>query len=436
MKADATHVELGTPASATTIEGTQVSELALGTRNYEQLVSLMPGVSANTTDELYIGNSRPAGTAATMPYSINGIRNSANNWTVDGADNVDRGSNQTLMTFPSVDAIAEFKVERSLYTADTGRAGGAQINVVTKSGDQPVSRQPVRVFPQRCAGRQQLEQQCQQGQLVNGEVQVPPLRWNDFGGSFGGPVYIPNHYNKDKNKTFFFFSEEARRIHNYTTSQPHAADAGHAGRTYSASPFASATPLACQQMVTSIPSNLINPNRGRLYQGYFQQATAFRRQHRRRHHGSAVFPVQNIYNSRQEIGRVDHVFSENFKIWGKFENDVIPTTEPGGLFTGSAIPYVATTNTNSPGRSRGDPFREYSSADLNQRRWLQLLAERNQFHAGRAELQVATARTSTPPSLLPIRRAWFPSSRSRAARAWSATVRITNTTRTSPGSTT
>jgi len=56
-----------------------------------------------------------------------------NNWTIDGADNVDRGSNLTLMMFPSIDSIAEFKVERSLYTADTGRAGGAQVNVVTKS---------------------------------------------------------------------------------------------------------------------------------------------------------------------------------------------------------------------------------------------------------------------------------------------------------------
>ena len=80
--------------------------MSLGTRNYEQLVALMPGVASSPTDELYIGNSSPAGTAATLPYSVNGKRNSANNWTVDGADNVDRGSNLTLMTFPSVDAIA------------------------------------------------------------------------------------------------------------------------------------------------------------------------------------------------------------------------------------------------------------------------------------------------------------------------------------------
>ena len=119
VKEQTNQVELATAANSSTIEGTQVRELMLPTRNYEQLVALAPGVTANSTDELYIGNSAPAGTAFTIPYSINGNRNSANNWTVDGADNVDRGSNLTLMVFPSVDSIEEFKVERSLYTADT-----------------------------------------------------------------------------------------------------------------------------------------------------------------------------------------------------------------------------------------------------------------------------------------------------------------------------
>ena len=55
VKAESVAVELGSPASATTIEGTQVRELALGTRNYEQLVALMPGVASNAVDELYVG---------------------------------------------------------------------------------------------------------------------------------------------------------------------------------------------------------------------------------------------------------------------------------------------------------------------------------------------------------------------------------------------
>lgn len=72
-------VDLVSPASATTIEGVQVRELPLATRNYEQLAALMPGVTAAPTDQLYIGVSAPAGTAATIPYSVNGSRNSANN---------------------------------------------------------------------------------------------------------------------------------------------------------------------------------------------------------------------------------------------------------------------------------------------------------------------------------------------------------------------
>jgi len=109
-------------------------ELPIPTRNYEQLVMLTPGVSASQADELYIGVSLPSGLAAAIPYSVNGMRNSSNNWTIDGADNVDRGSNLTLLNYPSVDALSEFKVLRGVYTADSGRAGGAQINVVTKSG--------------------------------------------------------------------------------------------------------------------------------------------------------------------------------------------------------------------------------------------------------------------------------------------------------------
>src|SRR5258708_37280828 len=109
--------ELGSPASSTTIEGRQITELGLGTRNYDQLMILMPGVATNATDELSVGNTAPGGATNAVPYSVNGARTSANNWTVDGADNVDRGSNGTLQTYPSVDAIAQFKVERSLYTA-------------------------------------------------------------------------------------------------------------------------------------------------------------------------------------------------------------------------------------------------------------------------------------------------------------------------------
>src|SRR4030095_12889979 len=64
----------------------------------------------------------------------NGGRTSQNNWTIDGADNVDRGSNLTLLNYPSVDAIAEFKVLRNHYSAEYGRNASGHVNVITKSG--------------------------------------------------------------------------------------------------------------------------------------------------------------------------------------------------------------------------------------------------------------------------------------------------------------
>jgi hypothetical protein len=345
-------IQLGSSTSATTIEGTQVRELSLVTRNYEQLAYLMPGVTASTTDELYIGNSSPAGTAATIPYSINGNRTSANNWTVDGADNVDRGSNLTLMTFPSVDAIAEFKVERALYSADTGRAGGGQISVVTKSGSRDFHGNLYEFDRNDAFAANNFGNNAGKVNVVDGKAKVSPLRWNDFGGTIGGPIYIPRHFNKDRNNTFFFFSEEARRIITYTTFNPILPTQGMLTGSFSAPVCLgyNFSTGACQQTGTQIAPSQINPISAQYIKDIFGKlslsptntVTA---------QASEFFPQRNLYNSRQEIVRIDHSFGEKFSVWGKFENDSIPTTEPGGLFTGSAIPGMATTSTNSPGRS-------------------------------------------------------------------------------------
>ena len=124
-------VETQTAAQSTLIDGTQVRELALNNRNFVQLVTLAPGVVSGTIDQPYIGVSNPTGTTNTLAYSINGLRSSQNNWTVDGADNVDRGSNITLLNFPSVDALSEFKIQRSTYSSEFGRSAGGQINIIT-----------------------------------------------------------------------------------------------------------------------------------------------------------------------------------------------------------------------------------------------------------------------------------------------------------------
>jgi hypothetical protein len=350
VKEQAALVELGTPASSTTIVGTQVRELALNTRNYEQLVTLMPGVAvkANPTDELFIGNSVPSGTSAQIPFAVDGNRNSANNWTVDGADNVDRGANLTLMTYPSIDSIAEFKVERAMYTADTGRAGGAQVNVVTKSGTSSFHGDFYEFFRNDVLTANNFVNNATGVNLVNGKAKVPPLRWNDFGGTIGGPVYL-GRWNKDKNKTFFFFSEEARRILTYTTFNPALPTSAMLQGTFSQPVCVTTTAGVCptgSAPVTQISSTLFNPVSAQYIKDIFSKLPL-----PASNISAYTFAGKNVFDSRQEIVRIDQAFTEKFSLWGKFENDSIPTTEPGGLFTASSIPNGATTNTNSPGQN-------------------------------------------------------------------------------------
>jgi hypothetical protein len=369
VKETATQVELTSPADATTIEGTQVRELALGTRNFAQLVALMPGVASNAVDELFVGVTGASGTTTTIPFYVNGMRNSSNNWTVDGADNVDRGSNLSLGSFPSIDATAQFKVERSNYTADTGRAGGAQVNVVTKSGTSSYHGTLYDFFRNDALNANPWTNNANKVNLVNrADPTVPctsanyqdcyakrtPVRWNDFGGTIGGPVSFAG-YNRAKNKTFFFYSEEVRRIINYATFNPTLPTTGMLQGNFIqpvCETALGATGITCpagSTPVTSIPSSQWNPNSAAYIKDIFSKVSLLS--------GTTTaattaqfFPVRTLLNFREELIKIDHRFSDRFSVWGKFSNDSIPTVEPGGLFSCSSFPGGCTTHTNSPGR--------------------------------------------------------------------------------------
>src|SRR5256712_1053107 len=111
------------------VTGEMVRELPLNGRNFLQLATLMPGVSApdflNVKDKGLLGGS---------DLSVSGSDTMANMWTVDGANNNDVGSNRTILVYPSLEAIEEFKILRNSYGPEFGGAGGAQINIVTRGG--------------------------------------------------------------------------------------------------------------------------------------------------------------------------------------------------------------------------------------------------------------------------------------------------------------
>lgn len=196
-------VDLETSTSAGLVNGTQIREEALATRNFTQLVILQPGVSsALASDQLFVGVTNPTGTSNQINFSVNGTRPTQQNWTIDGADNFDRGANLTLLNFPSIDSIAEFKVLRSNYLPENGRSSGGEVNLVTRSGTNNFHGSAYEFF------RSDVLQANNYFNNLDGLVR-PPLRWNDFGFTIGGPIR--------KDKTFFFYSQEWRRIITYNT---------------------------------------------------------------------------------------------------------------------------------------------------------------------------------------------------------------------------
>ena len=291
----------------------------------------MPGVASNAVDELYVGNTAPGGATNTIPFAINGARTSANNWTVDGADNVDRGSNLTLQTFPSVDAISQFKVERSLYTADSGRAGGGQINVVTKGGTSQFHGGFYEFFRNdqlnantwsNNANKVSLYDSsdpfhnCTTNFTTNCTARIPPVRWNNFGFTLGGPVSLLG-YNRNKNKTFFFYSQEWRKIITYTTFNPTLPTKSMLSGTM-LQPVCITTTTGCPAgaaPVTQIPTNLFNANSVAYIKDIFSKlplldgtTTAATT--------AGFFPVKSVFNQRQEMFRIDHRINERFNLWG------------------------------------------------------------------------------------------------------------------------
>jgi hypothetical protein len=179
-----------------TVNSKEVTQLELNGRDFKQLVTLVPGVSNQTgADEGGVG------VTANNSFSINGGRTEYNNWEVDGGDSMDNGSNNTLNVTPSIDAIGEFKVLTSNYGAQFGKNGSGTIELELRSGTNKFHGDAYEFVRNNMFNSPGWEQ----------SGVAPAYHKNDFGYTFGGPVYIPNVYNSDKQKTFFFWSQEWRR---------------------------------------------------------------------------------------------------------------------------------------------------------------------------------------------------------------------------------
>jgi len=343
VTAENTAIQTTTAEESGTVTGDQVRELALNNRNFEQLILLQPGVANQLPDKVGFG------LANNTSISVNGARTGANNYTVDGADINDSGSNGTLLNTPSIDAIQEFTLERSNYDAAFGRSGGGQIVVATKTGTNQFHGSAYEFNRNNFynantfGGRASIAA----GNPLSASNTVPIERYNDYGFTFGGPVAIPKLYQPTRNKTYFFWSEEWRKASTPGTNDmnvPSPAELGGA--------FTSPIPVAPAGCVTTVGgTSTINPS------CYSKNAAAY----------LAAFMVPNpannsaenqlitnyseLNNFRQDIIRLDQNIGDRVRVFGRYMEDVVPQNAPYSLWGGGNYPGVETTSINAPGRN-------------------------------------------------------------------------------------
>ncbi len=332
-------VQTTSAAQAATITGTQVRELQLNNRNFEQLVTLQPGVTSQLPDIVGFGLNN----ATTI--SVNGARPTANNWTVDGADINDSGSNGTLLNVPSIDAIQEFTLGRSNYDAQYGRSGGGQVLVGTKSGTSQFHGDAYEFVRNDI-----LDANSFFSNLVG--AKKPPLRYNDFGFTIGGPLFVPKLYKKSESKTFFFWSEEWRKTGNPSTNTAVVPTTAQLAGTFTGVVNPGLAPANCVTYNAATNTSQISPS------CFSKRAVAYISNIYSKFPANAGNGTQFINNTvakqnyRQDLVRLDQNITDKIHIFGRFMQDVVPTTEPLGLFASpNALPGVFSTATNAPGKN-------------------------------------------------------------------------------------
>jgi hypothetical protein len=167
-----------------------VSELPLATRNFTQILSLSPGIATYLPDSTGLGRN-------TQAISVNGARVTQNNYQINGVDANGLGTNgAVLVPVPAPETIQEFKVQTSLYDATYGRAGGANIQVVTRSGNNEWHGSAYEYLRNDALN-------ANDSFLKAAGVKRPVLRRNVFGATLGGPIH--------RSRVFFFISYQGAR---------------------------------------------------------------------------------------------------------------------------------------------------------------------------------------------------------------------------------
>lgn len=204
VQADAAQVETNTGEIGRLVTGQQATQLQLNGRNFPQLLALVPGVSTTYSSGFSLFGGYGVNNSG---QSANGGRTDTFTWNLDGADNKDNGGGGNNFVNINPDALSEFKILTTNYSAEYGYSSGAVVNLQIKSG--------ARQF--HGIAYEYIRNDSIQARAFNA-LSKPELRFNNFGWNLGGPIFIPGHFNRDRDKLFFFVGGDFKRLRQGSTN--------------------------------------------------------------------------------------------------------------------------------------------------------------------------------------------------------------------------
>lgn len=273
------------------VSGKSVQDLPLNGRNFVNLVQITAGVNQGLSGSIASGN-RPDDRRPSSAFSANGQPDQLNNNLIDGLDNNDREQG-FIGVRPSIDGIAEVRVQTNNYTAEVGRSTGAVVNVLTKAGSNAFHGTVFEYF------RNDVFDARDAFATVG---RKPEYRQNNFGGSIGGPIR--------RDKTFFFGDVEFSRLIAGQTSVvtvPTAAEL--------------ASPTTVPGYVAGTPVNAVGLRYFQLYPAANLPGTV---------NNYSSSPNKTQYATTVDA-RVDHHFSANDLFFVQYTYNPVATTVPGPL---------------------------------------------------------------------------------------------------------
>src|SRR5262249_29536293 len=198
VTAEAASLQLASAERAGLIAGSQLNQIAIKGRDLFGFLSTLPGV-INTNGNG--GGSQTMDVGAIGGLSLNGNRNGSTNIAVDGVTALNTGNNTNLMYEPNLDSIGEVKVLTSNYQAEYGRMGGGQVLIITRSGTRDFHGSAYDYY---------RHENLNANDFFANRTNTPKsrYRYRVTGYSIGGPVFIPGKFNVNKDKLFFFWSED------------------------------------------------------------------------------------------------------------------------------------------------------------------------------------------------------------------------------------